>query len=51
VPDLAVILRASVSGQELISRSFGEDVEFAAALNVSTVAAILCGGAYQAWVL
>jgi 2-phosphosulfolactate phosphatase len=51
VPDLAVILRACVSGQELIGRGFGEDVEFAAALSVSTVAPILRGGAYQAWVL
>jgi 2-phosphosulfolactate phosphatase len=51
VPDLTVILRACVSGQELIGRGFGEDVEFAAALNVSTIAPILHGGAYQAWVL
>jgi 2-phosphosulfolactate phosphatase len=51
VPDLAVILRTCVSGQELIGRGFGEDVEFAAALNVSTVVPILRDGAYQAWVL
>jgi 2-phosphosulfolactate phosphatase len=50
-PDLADILRASVSGQELISRGFYEDVEFAAAVNVSTVAPLLRDGAFQAWTL
>jgi len=51
VPDLAAILRASVSGQELIGRGFAEDVEFAAALNVSATAPFLREGAYQAWAL
>ena len=46
-PDLAAILGASVSGQELISRGFQKDVEFAAALNVSTTAPFLRDGAYQ----
>ena len=50
-PDLAAILRASVSGRELISRGFQEDVEFAAALNVSDAAPYLRDGAYQAWAL
>jgi 2-phosphosulfolactate phosphatase len=49
--DLAAILRASISGQELIDRGFQEDVEFAAALDVSAVAPILRDGAYQAWTL
>jgi 2-phosphosulfolactate phosphatase len=47
-PDLAAILGASVSGQELISRGFEKDVEFAAALNVSTTAPFLRDGAYRA---
>jgi 2-phosphosulfolactate phosphatase len=47
-PDLAAILLASVSGQELIRRGFEEDIEFAAALNVSTAAPSLRNGAYQA---
>jgi 2-phosphosulfolactate phosphatase len=47
VPDLAAILRESVSGQELINRGFEEDVAFAAALNVSTTAPFLRDGAYQ----
>ena len=51
VPDLAAILRASVSGQELIGRGFAEDVEFAAALNVSSTAPFLRDGAYRAWAL
>ena len=51
VPDLAAILRASVSGRELIGRGFAEDVEFAAALNVSATAPFLREGAYQAWAL
>jgi 2-phosphosulfolactate phosphatase len=46
--DLALILRESVSGQELIDRGFDEDVEFAAALNVSTIAPFLRDGAYRA---
>lgn len=46
--DLALILRESVSGQELIDRGFDEDVEFAAALNVSTTAPFLRDGAYRA---
>jgi 2-phosphosulfolactate phosphatase len=50
-PDLAAILRASVSGQELIGRGFAEDVEFAAALDVSAAAPLLRNGAYQARVL
>ena len=50
-PDLAAIIRASMSGQELIGRGFQEDVEFAAALNVSAVAPLLRNGAYQAWAL
>jgi 2-phosphosulfolactate phosphatase len=50
-PDLAALLRGSVSGQELISRGFQEDVEFAVALNVSAAAPYLRDGAYQAWVL
>jgi 2-phosphosulfolactate phosphatase len=50
-PDLAAILRASVSGQELIGRGFAEDVEFAAALNVSATAPFLRDGAYRAWTL
>jgi len=51
IPDLAAILRASVSGRELIRRGFAEDVEFAAALNVSITAPFLRKGAYQAWAL
>jgi len=51
VPDLAAILRASVSGQELIGRGFAEDVECAAALHVSATAPILRDGAYQTWAL
>ena len=51
VPDLGLILRTSVSGQELIGRGFAEDVEFAAALNVSVTAPFLCDGAYRAWAL
>jgi 2-phosphosulfolactate phosphatase len=51
VPDLAAILHASVSGQELIGRGFAEDIEFAAALNVSAAAPVLCDGAYRAWAL
>lgn len=51
VPDLAAILRTSVSGQELIGRGFAEDVEFAAAVNVSAAAPFLRDGAYQAWAL
>jgi 2-phosphosulfolactate phosphatase len=47
VSDLAVILRESVSGQDLINRGFEEDVAFAAALNVSTTAPFLRDGAYQ----
>ena len=50
-PDLAALLRASVSGQELIDRGFAEDVEFAAALNVSAAAPYLRDEAYQAWAL
>jgi len=46
--ELALILRESVSGQELIDRGFDEDVEFAAALNVSTTAPFLRDGAYRA---
>ena len=49
--DLCPVLRASISGQELIDRGFQEDVEFAAALDVSAVAPILRDGAYQAWTL
>lgn len=51
VPDLGLVLRASVSGQELIGRGFAEDVEFAAALNVSATAPFLCDGAYRVWPL
>jgi 2-phosphosulfolactate phosphatase len=51
VPDVAAILRGSVSGQELIGRGFAEDVEFAAGLNVSATAPFLRDGAYQAWAL
>jgi len=48
VLDLAAILWASVSGQELIGRGFARDVEFAASLNVSTAAPFLRDGAYRA---
>jgi len=47
VPDLAAILRGSVSGQALVGRGFEKDVAFAAALNVSTAAPFLCDGAYR----
>jgi 2-phosphosulfolactate phosphatase len=47
VPDLAVILRACISGQELIDRGFGEDVEFAAALNAN----LLDSGCYRGEIL
>ena len=47
VPDLAAILRGSVSGQELVGRGFEKDVAFAAALNVSIAAPFLRGGAYR----
>jgi 2-phosphosulfolactate phosphatase len=47
VPDLAAILRGSVSGRELVSRGFAQDVAFAAALNVSTAAPLLRDGAYR----
>jgi 2-phosphosulfolactate phosphatase len=47
VPDLATILRGSVSGQELVGRGFEKDVAFAAALNVSTAAPFLRDGAYR----
>ena len=49
--ELSLILRASVSGQELIGRGFQEDVEFAAAFDVSAVVPILRDGAYRAWTL
>ena len=49
--DLCPVLRASISGQELIGRGFAEDVEFAAALNASAAAPFLRDGAYQAWAL
>jgi len=47
VPDLAAILRGSVSGQELVGRGFEKDVAFAAALNVSTAAPFLRDGEYR----
>jgi 2-phosphosulfolactate phosphatase len=48
LPDLATILRTSVSGQELIGRGFAEDVEFAAAYNLSTAVPVLRDGVYRA---
>ncbi|WP_158964587.1 2-phosphosulfolactate phosphatase [Chachezhania sediminis] len=47
-PDLADRLSHSVSGVELRERGFPQDVEIAAALNVSSCAPILQGGAYVA---
>ena len=47
-PDLAARLRESVSGRELEERGHGEDVELAAALDVSAVVPVLTGGAYRA---
>jgi 2-phosphosulfolactate phosphatase len=47
-PDLAAILRGSVSGKELVRRGFESDIDFATAYDVSTVAPVLRDGAYQA---
>ncbi len=46
--DLADLIRASLSGQELIGRGFGEDVEIALALNQSAVVPRLIDGGYVA---
>jgi 2-phosphosulfolactate phosphatase len=43
---LGEILRGCVSGQELISRGFAQDVEIAIELNASTTAPLLVNGAY-----
>lgn len=44
--DLPDLIRSSLSGQELIRRGFGEDVELALQLSVSTTAPIMRTGAY-----
>jgi 2-phosphosulfolactate phosphatase len=45
---VAALIRASVSGRELIDGGFPEDVEIAVAENVSVRAPLLVDGAYQA---
>jgi 2-phosphosulfolactate phosphatase len=47
-PDLATLIRLSLSGQELHSSGFGEDVEIAVALNQSLGAPVLIDGAFAA---
>jgi 2-phosphosulfolactate phosphatase len=46
--DLATMIRGSFSGRELIDRGFEEDVELAAAYDVSVTAPVLRDGSYQA---
>ena len=45
---LASLIRASISGRELIDGGFLQDVEIAVAQNVSDCAPLLSGGAYRA---
>jgi 2-phosphosulfolactate phosphatase len=45
-PDLAALLRASLSGRELIDRGFAEDAEIALDLNADRCAPRLADGAY-----
>jgi 2-phosphosulfolactate phosphatase len=46
-PRLAELVRGSVSGQELVTRGYPEDVETAIQLNVSDAAPLLVDGAYS----
>lgn len=48
VPDLSAAVRGCVSGRELAERGYAEDVELAAALNVSTVVPVLSHGVFTA---
>ena len=41
------LIRASVSGRELIERGFADDVDMAVALEVSVCAPLLAEGAYR----
>lgn len=45
--DLALLIRGSVSGQELAGRGYGSDVDVALELEVSDCAPLLSGGAYR----
>jgi 2-phosphosulfolactate phosphatase len=45
--DLRAALRQCSSGKELIGRGFGEDVELAAAANISNAVPYLIHGAYR----
>jgi 2-phosphosulfolactate phosphatase len=46
--DVGQLIRASVSGQELIEGGFAGDIDIAVALDVSTCAPLLTRGAYRA---
>ena len=45
--DVGRLIRASVSGRELIERGFADDVDMAVALEVSVCAPLLAEGAYR----
>ena len=47
-PDIATVVRGSISGQELIRRGFAEDVEIAVARDVSIATPVLREGVYRA---
>ena len=48
-PDLGGFLAACASGRELRERGFGQDMELAAQLDVSSTVPILRGEAFAAW--
>lgn len=48
VPDIAAVVRRCVSGKELINGGYAEDVEIAAALDVSTGVPLLTADAFTA---
>jgi hypothetical protein len=45
--EIASLIRSSVSGRELVSGGFPQDVEIAVADNVSSIAPMLTDGAYR----
>ena len=47
VPDVPAAVRGSVSGRELVDRGFGQDVEIAVEVDVSTVVPVLRNGVFS----